>query len=64
MERMKQIKFERTSHPSYSPDIALSDFFLFDYVKERLKGQKFKARGELYESVHSILSGISQDVTP
>jgi len=62
MERMKQIKFERTPHPPYSPDIAPSDFFLFGYVKEKLKGQKFIARDELYEAVHSILSGISEDL--
>jgi hypothetical protein len=24
-------------HPPYSPDLELSDFFLFGYVKERLK---------------------------
>ena len=24
-------------HPSYSPDLAPSDFWLFDYIKQRLK---------------------------
>jgi hypothetical protein len=28
-------------HPPYSPDLAPSDFFLFGYVKERLKGMVF-----------------------
>jgi hypothetical protein len=28
-------------HPSYLPDLASPDFFLFDYVKERLKGTVF-----------------------
>jgi hypothetical protein len=28
-------------HPTYSPGLAPSDFFLFGYVKERLKGMLF-----------------------
>jgi transposase len=28
-------------HPPYSPDLAPSDFFLFGYVKGRLKGMVF-----------------------
>ena len=28
-------------HPAYSPDLALSDFFLFPKMKEILKGRYF-----------------------
>ena len=43
--------FQRAPHPPYSPDLAPSDFFLFGYVKEKLGGQSFKTREELYEFV-------------
>jgi transposase len=33
-------------HPPYSPNLAPSDFFLFDYVKERLKGMVFPSYEE------------------
>ena len=29
------------SHPPYSPDLAPNDFFLFPYVKNKLRGQRF-----------------------
>jgi hypothetical protein len=28
-------------HPPYSPDLALSDFYLCDYIKQLLLGCKF-----------------------
>jgi histone-lysine N-methyltransferase SETMAR len=34
------------SHPPYSPDLAPSDFFLFGYVKEHLKGMAFPSYEE------------------
>ena len=29
------------SHPPYSPDLAPNDFFLFPYVKNKMRGQCF-----------------------
>ena len=29
------------SHPPYCPDLAPNDFFLFPYVKNKMKGQHF-----------------------
>jgi transposase len=37
-------------HPPYSPDLAPSDFFLFSYVKERLKGMVFPSYEEFFPS--------------
>jgi hypothetical protein len=36
MERIEAIPLELAPHPPYSPDLALSDFFLFDYIKKLL----------------------------
>jgi hypothetical protein len=39
-EKIESAKVERVLHQPYSPDLALSDFFLFDYLKEQLRGRR------------------------
>ena len=34
------------SHPAYSPDLAPNEFFLFPYVKNKMKGQRFSTLEE------------------
>ena len=34
------------SHPSYSPDFAPNEFFLFPFVKNKIRGQGFSALEE------------------
>jgi transposase len=46
-----------TPHPPYSPDLASSDFFLFGYVKERLKGMVFPSYEELLEVIGEVVTG-------
>jgi hypothetical protein len=48
--------------PAYSPDIAPSDFFLFGYIKEKLKGTKCETTEELLERIKKILSGITPEM--
>jgi hypothetical protein len=42
-------------HPSYSPDLALSDLILFDYAKERLKGMVFPSYDELLDAIDEVV---------
>jgi hypothetical protein len=42
-------------HPHYSPDLAPSDFFLFGYVKERLKGMVFLSYEELLDGIREVV---------
>lgn len=51
--------FKRTPHPPYSPDIAPSDFFLFGYIKTKLRGHFFEDIESLKEKIVEILKGIS-----
>ncbi len=37
---------ELMGHPPYSPDLAPNDFFLFPYVKNKLRGQRFSTPEE------------------
>jgi histone-lysine N-methyltransferase SETMAR len=52
----------RAPHPPYSPDLAPCDFFLFGYLKERLKGQRFKDRQTLEFRVRQIFTDIRPEI--
>jgi hypothetical protein len=45
-------------HPPYSPDLALSDFFLFGHIRHCLQGIAFLSRGEFFAVIHEILGAI------
>jgi transposase len=44
-------------YPPYSPNLAPSDFFLFGYVKERLKGMVFPSYEELLDAIGEMVTG-------
>jgi transposase len=48
-------------HPPYSPDLAASDFFLFGYVKERLKGMVLPSYEELLDAIDEVMTGIESE---
>jgi hypothetical protein len=54
-------KFTRIFHPPYSQDIAPSEFYLFDLVKQRPQTCECRSLEELQENVHEILSSIWTD---
>jgi histone-lysine N-methyltransferase SETMAR len=47
-------------HPPYSPDLAPSDFYLFGFLKDKLKGCVYDEPGELLGAIGAIL----EDVDP
>ena len=61
-QTMEYLGLKKVPHPPYSPDIAPSDFFLFGYVKEKLKGIKFNSRDELIQKVIEILNSIPKEL--
>jgi histone-lysine N-methyltransferase SETMAR len=48
-------------HPPYSPDLAPSDFFLFGYVKEYLKGMVFPSYRALLDAISQVVTGIESE---
>jgi transposase len=48
-------------HPSYSSVLAPSDFFLFGYVKERLKRMVFPSYEELVDAIGEVVTGIESE---
>ena len=60
-EKYAEYGFKRTPHPAYSPDVAPCDFFLFGFIKNKLKGKHFKDPDQIKETIIEILSNISQE---
>jgi hypothetical protein len=45
-------------HTPNSPDLAPSDFFLFEHIKYCLQGIAFPLREELFGAIHEIVGAI------
>jgi hypothetical protein len=56
-------RFKRTPQPLYRPNIAPSDFFLFDWLKTQLERREYKGEDELYKAVDEILTDLSIKMT-
>ncbi|KAF7262774.1 hypothetical protein GWI33_004139 [Rhynchophorus ferrugineus] len=46
MAKIHELCFELRPHPLYSPDLTLSDYFLFLYLKRIIAGKKFSSNDE------------------
>ena len=46
-EAIRESNFEQLNHPPYSPDLAPSDYYLFQNLKSRLRGMRFRDNDEL-----------------
>lgn len=55
MSTIANCGFEVLRHPPYSPDLAPSDFYLFNHLKKNLRGQQFASKTELRDSVMQFL---------
>jgi hypothetical protein len=51
-----------TPHPSFSPDLAASDFVSFGHMEGKLQGTEFMQKDGLLEGIREILDGISGKV--
>lgn len=58
--KMMQLSMEKVVQPKYSPDVSPNDFFLYGFIKEKLKGRIHNSREELFNSVVEIVSKIDE----
>jgi histone-lysine N-methyltransferase SETMAR len=49
------LHFDTFSHPPYSPDLAPSDYHMFEPHKEAMGGKKFRSDEEVHQAVHERL---------
>ena len=51
----------KVRHPTYSPDLAPSDFCLFPKLKEKLKGCRYETIEEMKEGVTKVIDTLTQE---
>jgi hypothetical protein len=51
----------KASHPVYSPDLALSDFWIFGSMKVKLYRMEFDEPQQLLSAILEILPGLAVD---
>jgi hypothetical protein len=61
-EYFESQRLRRADHPQYSRDLALSDFFLFEFIKVQLKGTHFPCGQVLIYEVRRIVSELRPDI--
>ena len=54
VETVQQLGF-KLHHPPHGPDLAPSDYHIFDPLKEALRGRRFTSDEEVKEAVHTWL---------
>jgi transposase len=58
---LEHFNWELFDHPSYSPDLTLSNYHLFTYLKNWFRSQPFKNNEELMEDVKKWLGSQAAD---
>jgi hypothetical protein len=53
-------RMKSAPYPPYSPDLAPSDFYLFEYVKSSLTSFSFKDADHILAAVEGVLEGIEK----
>jgi hypothetical protein len=56
----RENRMKTAPDPDYSPDLAPSNFYLFDYVKACLAGLSLESPDEFFEVVQRALEGIKK----
>jgi hypothetical protein len=55
---MTGLKCERVPHPRYSPDLAITDFYLFGVLKQKPQGISVSDGEQLKNEILTISQGI------
>ena len=62
MDAVERNGYEITLHPTYSPDLAPSDFFLFPNLKKDIRGLHFRSDEEVVTAVEEWINGKDPDL--
>ncbi len=58
---LTKMGIKTVSHPRYSPDLALCDFWLFPKLKEKLRGCRYETIEEMKESGTKVIDTLTQE---
>ena len=58
MAKVHELRFKLLPYPSYSPDLAPSDFFLFPNLKIWIGGKRFSSVEEVSAAVDEYVKGV------
>ena len=58
MAKLHELHFELLPHPSYSPDLAPSDYYLFADLKSMLQGERFGSNEEVIAETEAYKKGV------
>jgi [histone H3]-lysine36 N-dimethyltransferase SETMAR len=58
---IRQAGFVELNHPTYSPDISPSDYYLFSNLKKFLRGKNFSLDGEAIDTVEDYLTDLDSE---
>ena len=61
MDAVERNGYELIPHPTYSPDLAPSDFFLFPNLKKDIRGLHFRSVEEVVTAVEEWVNGKDPD---
>ncbi len=61
-EGLQAVHWPVISHPPYSPDLSPCDFFLFPYLKRRLRAVNFHTLNSLKQAITAELGAIPKQV--
>jgi len=61
---MKNMGWEVLPHPPYSPDLAPSDYHLFGFVKNQMRGQNYETKGALQTAARQCFRAAGTEFYP
>ena len=61
MDAVERNGYELIPHPTYSPDLAPNDFFLFPNLKKDIRGLHFRSDEEVVTAVEEWVNGKDPD---
>ena len=59
--KLFDLRYEILPHPPYSPDLALSNYFLFLYMKTWLGGKRFLSNEEIIAVTNEYFEGFDKN---
>lgn len=58
--KISELNYELLNHPSYSPDLAPSDYWLFSHLKAFLRGKRFSSNEEVIGAVERYFADLPE----